>query len=298
MQKAPEPRLLAHTGDVCGEGILWVTREQALYWVDNRRNLVHRYRPGAAIQTWQFDETVATLAATTRVDTLCVIQGSCLALLNVRTGEKQAYGFGLQGWPEVRYNDCGVDADGALWIGSMGNNMFDGAKRQVPPGKGQLVRLTADGHLVTILVGIGVANTVAWSPQETRFYSADTLTNRLMSYTYERGTADLHDPQPLLEHFPRGRPDGSAIDEEGSIWNCRYDGGCILRISPSGVVQEVIEMPAQNVTSCAFGDDDLQTLYVTTAVSEQRPTPVDGGLFAIRTNVKGKPLHEHRIIGT
>jgi len=33
-----------------------------------------------------------------------------------------------------------------------------------------------------------------------------------------------------------GIPDGSAIDVDGCVWNARWDGGAILRITPEGKV--------------------------------------------------------------
>ena len=40
-------------------------------------------------------------------------------------------------------------------------------------------------------------------------------------------------------------PDGSTVDAEGYLWNCRYDGGCIVRVAPEGKIDRVIEMPVR-----------------------------------------------------
>ena len=60
----------------------------------------------------------------------------------------------------------------------------------------------------------------------------------------------------------------------------------------SGELIRKIEVPAKNVTSCAFGDEDLGTLYITTAREsttdeELQQYPHAGGVFKIRTGVKG-----------
>lgn len=201
----------------------------------------------------------------------------------------------LVGWPEVRYNDCGVDVNGALWVGSMNNSNLL-AEGIVSAGKGKIYRIDSGQQCSRVLDGIGVANTLVWNPQETIFYTADSLHNSITSYSFDRATGTLDAPRPLLLDYIRGKPDGSAMDQEGSIWNCRYGGSCIVRISPSGVIQNVIEMPTLNVTSCAFGGKDLRTLYVTTAVSRNHATPVDGALFAVETEVKGKPVRDYTIV--
>ena len=62
-----------------------------------------------------------------------------------------------------------------------------------------------------------------------------------------------------------GRPDGAAVDAQGCVWSARYGGGCVARITPRGDVDRIVPLPVSQVASCAFGDDDLRTLYITTA---------------------------------
>jgi sugar lactone lactonase YvrE len=72
------------------------------------------------------------------------------------------------------------------------------------------------------------------------------------------------------------------------LWNCRFFGACILRFSPTGELDRVIEMPVSNITNCAFGGEDLRTLYVTTAsLHAPEGERLAGALFAIQTDVQG-----------
>ena len=53
-------------------------------------------------------------------------------------------------------------------------------------------------------------------------------------------------------------------------------------------IDRVIEMPAQNITTCTFGGAGLPTLYVTTAAADRPPTDrLAGSLFAIETGIGG-----------
>ena len=55
-----------------------------------------------------------------------------------------------------------------------------------------------------------------------------------------------------------------------------------------GALDRVIEMPAQNITTCTFGGAGLTTLYVTTAAADRPPTDrLAGSLFAIETGIGG-----------
>ena len=178
----------------------------------------------------------------------------------------------------------------------MGNNFFlDGSRRAVTGTDGCLFRLGADGVLTTVVREIGVANTIAWSPDGTHLYSADSLANDLRVYPFDQQGAGLGKPRSLLKDLPKGPPDGSAVDSEGSLWNCRYGGGCVVRVSPLGQVQEVVEFPTINITSCAFGGPQLNILYVTTAMPHGPGRTGRWRLFAMPTTVRGQPLNHHHI---
>ena len=88
------------------------------------------------------------------------------------------------------------------------------------------------------------------------------------------------------------------MDADGYLWNCRYDGGCIVRLSPDGKIDRVIEMPVRKITTCTFGGPDLKTLFVTTASAEAAPCErLAGGLFAIPCEVSGQAENRFRVFG-
>ena len=77
--------------------------------------------------------------------------------------------------------------------------------------------------------------------------------------------------------------DGMCLDDQGNIiatagWELGGPGPSIYVFSPSGDILETHPVPATRPTNCAFGDNDLQTLYVTT---------LEGHLFRARTERRG-----------
>jgi sugar lactone lactonase YvrE len=179
----------------------------------------------------------------------------------------------------------------------MRNNVTaDGCTMNADGQDGILFRIDPDGSVSEWKTGIGISNTLAWSPDQTRFCFADTLANTIWVYKYEPATGAISGERTLLSGFERGLPDGSAMDSEGYLWNCRFAGKCIVRIAPDARVEGVIEMPVTNITSCTFGGDDYRTLYVTTgsngAPAEER---LSGGLFAFRTDRPGQPENRFRV---
>ena len=280
---------VAPTGDRCGEGVLWHPDEEAVYWTDINRFLIHRWTPrDACVRSWFFDEPVTAVLLTDSSETLVVVLGSGVILWEPRSDARSEAFFRLENWPRVRLNDAGVDPWGSLWVGSMRNNVnADGSAGEVGGTDGALYRIDPDGKATECLRGIGISNTIVWSPDRTQFYFADSLEDSIDVFEFDHG--ELKNPRPFLKNFGRGAPDGSTVDSEGYVWNCRYGGGCIVRVAPSGAIDRLVEMPTPNITNCTFGGDGFKTLYITTAALGASPGDrFAGGLFAMQTDVAGQ----------
>ena len=292
------PTCVANVGDICGEGAVWHAPESALYWTDINRFLIHRYSPSSHdVETWEFEEPVTSVNMTTRDDTLVVVLGSCVILWEPHTGRKYPTSFLLRGWPHVRLNDARPDPRGSLWLGSMRNNINpDKSMGSTGGTDGILYRLDPDGAISEWKSDIGVSNTVAWSPDRTRFYFGDSLANSVRCYDYNASDGSIKGERPFLEGFPRGLPDGSTVDADGYLWNCRFFGGCIVRVAPDGTIDTVIEFPVSNVTTCTFGGEGLRTLYVTSASGESHGEELAGSLFALETDICGQPENRFLIL--
>ncbi|XOV90601.1 MAG: SMP-30/gluconolactonase/LRE family protein [Pseudomonadota bacterium] len=280
---------VAPVGNQCGEAATWVPDEGVLYWTDVNRFLVHRLTPASgAVETWYFDEPCVALFLTDQPGVLLLAIGSKVIRWEPATDERRDFGFSLEGWPEVRLNDGRPGPGGEAWIGSMANNCGpEGEPGEVIGRRGELYRLAA-GKQEIFRTDIGISNTVCFSPDRSQFYFGDTVRNLIWRYDYDIETRSISNETPFFEGFDRGAPDGSTVDCEGYLWNCRFGGGCVVRVAPDGTVDEVIEMPCTNITTCEFGGGDLSTLYVTTAAmmipGYER---LAGSLFSINTSVPG-----------
>jgi sugar lactone lactonase YvrE len=278
------------SGDVCGEGILWQWDSQCLYWTDINRFLVHRYRLNdGAVKTWFFAEPVTCVMETSREGTLALSLGSGIALWKPDIDAPPVPLFALPGWPSVRCNDAAVDPGGALWVGSMRNNVKANGDAFPAGGRdGVLYRIDGNGSISEWRRDVGISNTLLWSPDKSRFYFGDTLQNCIWSYAYDLGEKSIAGEQPFFQGFERGGPDGSTIDADGYVWNCRYGGGCIVRVAPDGRIDRVIDLPVSRPTNCTFGGPQGNVLYITSASPEPGHWErFGGGLFAIQTNVAG-----------
>ena len=289
---------LAPTGDRCGEGAVWDPNSASLYWTDINRFLIHRYVPSTGnVSSWFFEEPVVALSLTEAEDIILVALGSGIILWRPANDERWAHPFSLPGWPAFRLNDGRADPRGDFWVGFMRNNV--GPEGEVLPiddrSDGEMLCVSANGKSRVLKSHIGVPNTVDWSPDQRYFYFGDTLQNTIWRYEYDAETGLIRNETDFFSGFERGLPDGSTVDADGYLWNCRWGGSCVVRVAPDGTVDRVVELPVTNVTTCVFGGPTDQTLFITTAGAQEDPHRLAGGLFAIESGVRGMDSYRAKL---
>ena len=274
----------------CGEGPVWSAANQALYWTDINRFLWQRYHPETAtVRHWIFHEPVCAAALTSRPGVFLLALGSKLIVWDEANDSRTPFAAPETNWPASRLNDGRPSPFGDFWVGSMQNNVDEQGQATPVTEKhlGTLYRVLADGSATVEDRELGISNTLCWSPDKTRFYFGDTMQNTIFVWDYDATTGQIANKRPFFSGFDRGRPDGSAVDSDGYLWNARYGGSCLVRVAPDGSVDRVVDMPVSNLTSCTFGGPDLKTLFVTSA---RQPGELRAGsVFSLNVEVAGLP---------
>ncbi|MHA1549558.1 MAG: SMP-30/gluconolactonase/LRE family protein [Alphaproteobacteria bacterium] len=288
-----EPKCIVPSGDGTGEGAMWSASEGALYWVDINRFLIHRMDfASRATQSWFFDQPVTALGLTSRLDTHIVALASKVILWQPGNDARADFAAPDDTAPHTRLNDGRPDPAGSFWVGSMQNNVApDGGDLAIDDhGAGRLFRIRKNGEVSVEKTGIGIANTLCWSPAGDRFYFGDTLKNAINVWDFSLARSAISRERPFFEGFERGLPDGSAMDRDGYLWNARYGGGCVVRVAPDGGIDRIVDLPVDNITTCTFGGPQLKTLFITTARGGNGPLErLAGGLFAMEADTPGLP---------
>lgn len=83
------------------------------------------------------------------------------------------------------------------------------------------------------------------------------------------------------------------MDVDGCYWICANDAGLLLRFTPQGKLDRQIAVPAIKPSMCAFGGNNLDTLFVTSIRPATGASEHDGHLFAVRPGVTGLPEPEY-----
>jgi sugar lactone lactonase YvrE len=290
---------MVRSRDLCGESPLWDAGAKCLYWTDINGFAIRRFVPATGeVKSWKFDAPVTALALTSLDGWLVAAVGGRLLFWSAEGDRRVEFVAVERDWPNHRLNDGSADSEGNFWVGSMPNNVAaDGSEKKADGFTGSLYRVAPDGDVSVRDSGFGITNTIVWSPSRATFYCACTIRNLIWAYDFveDGAQSDVRNKRVFAEKAGPGLPDGSAMDEEGSLWNCRWGGKGILRIAPSGEVVEKIAMPVSNITNCVFGGDDGRTLFVTTASMGAEREETAGGLFAMRVPVRGTAVGKFQI---
>ena len=281
--------LLDECNNSLGEGITYSSNDNFLYWLDIG-NLSKLHKLDLSLKKKEIFELPEIVTATSirSSDELILATNNGIKLFNT-FNKKFEIVLNIESQQLLtRSNDGASDSLGRFWFGTMQNN-FDKNGKSIPINEniGKLYKVDTNKKISIVEEELGIPNTFVWSPDNKNFYFTDTLNGTILSYDFELESGELSNKKNFAT-FDRGHPDGSTIDTDGCVWNCRWGGSCIVRFTPSGKVDQIIEMPVQNITNCIFGGSDMKTLFITTASNEgKNKNDLDGSLFSINLNYQG-----------
>ena len=270
-----------------GEGITYSSKDENLFWLDiNNESKLYKLNLSRDEKQIFYLPDIATATSVVSKNEVTLVSNNGINLFNTETNQYTRLIDIEKSLLNTRSNDGASDAAGRMWFGTMQNN-FDKKGNNIPLNKniGKLYKVDSHKKITIIEESLGIPNTFVWSPDNSKFYFTDTLSGKIVNYDFNLERGELSNKQNFT-NFDRGFPDGSTIDTDGCIWNCRWGGSCVVRFSPTGKVDQIIEMPVENITNCVFGGQDMKTLFITTASSENK-NAIDGSLFSVDLSYQG-----------
>lgn len=270
---------------VLGESPAWDEASQALWWVDIRAPAIHRWSPATdAHARWLMPALVGSIVRRAQGGLLVGLQTG-FHNFDPANGELALVAQPEALLPKNRPNDAKCDRAGRFWCGTMEDF---GAN-----ARGTLYRWERGRGIEAIEAPFFVPNSLAFSADGKRMFFTDTRQGDILRFDYDTASGTRGPAQVLLPLAGApGRPDGACIDSAGCLWSARYGGGAIVRITPAGKLDRVIDLPTTQPTSCAFGGPRLDELYITTAAQKLTPEqlsaqPAAGALLVCRPGVSG-----------
>lgn len=272
--------------DTLGEGCLSDPRDGSLYWTDIEGRRLHRLASNGETTTFPLPERAGFVLP--RRDPGFVIGfADRVALADPIFRQFTTLHVIEADLPQTRVNDATVDPEGGVVFGT-----FDERDRR---HVASVYRIAPSGELRHLLSSVTISNGLAFSPDGTIMYFADTPVGVIRRFAVGAGFRTFVEIEPLAgPNVAPGRPDGATVDKEGCYWNARVWGGCIVRIAPNGRVVDRLDLPTKGPTCVAFHGPSLTRLYATTlrlrhSPEELESMPQAGGLFAADVEVPGCP---------
>ena len=195
-------------------------------------------------------------------------------------------------------NDLVLDLQGRVWFtdpfyeGAGGPFSYDRANKELDHDSVYRLEPTAKGHfeIQRMTSDTTRPNGLLFSLDHQTLYVAQSgrrPEEKRELRAYPIGDDGRLKDFTVLHDFGEYRGvDGMCLDTAGNIvatagFELGGPGPSIYVFSPSGKVLERHDVPAMRPTNCAFGDEDLSTLYVTST---------EGHLFRARTDLQGVAL--------
>lgn len=276
-----------------GEGPVWDSIGQQLYWVDL---LAGNYLKGdiitKSIEVHSIGQPLGFFALRENNDGL---------VMGVRDGfgfydEKKSTFTLIEPSPEqynsrVRFNDGAVDPMGRLFGGTM---EWDGAENM-----GKLFRLNTDHSWNLLEENIHITNGMDWNSKKDTFFMIDTLRHAVYAYDYDLKLGGISNKRTHIQFSETEFPDGMTIDSEDGFWIAMWEGSKVIHFDQNGVKIEEITLPVLHPTSCCFGGSDMKTLFITTSklpLTNQQliDYPLAGQVFMVKTETKGQVVSRYK----
>ena len=304
-------KVLARGKNILGEGPLWSVSVRRLIWTDILAKCLYSLDPatGEVLR----HELASYVACTGETEAGEIVAASGLGWLLFHSGltDHEIIAEIPFDAASVRFNDGKIGPDGRFWVGTMdlkardpigalyrlvaactGKSGFCSDTSVIPPGQAAFC-----AEVREVEKGLTISNGIGWSPDAESMYLTDSKECVIYRYDFNKEAGTIRNRTVLVQDPERtGAPDGLAVDTDGNLWSARWGAGAVICYDPEGNERARIELPAVQVSSCCFGGNDLDILYITTArYGLAKPGPLDGALFACDDAGRGAAPYRFRI---
>lgn len=234
-------------------------------------------------KTFDVGQRIGTIVPNDQGQAVVALQNG-LYTHNLESGNQELIVNPLDTISNIRFNDGKCDPSGRLWVGSMGLDQ--------KPYRASLYSVEKDVAKQR-LDSITISNGIVWSKDQKTMYYIDTPDENVKAFDYDAETGEISNERVVVEIGGIGFPDGMAIDSEDMLWIALWNGNAVTRWNPqTGKMIGKVNVPAHNITSCAFVGEELDSLIITSArvdMSEEEleKYPLAGSLFVVVPGVKG-----------
>ena len=267
-----------------GEGTLWVKDQNSIFFVDIKKKRIFSLNiKTKKKKIFKVNKEIGFLAHFKKQIFILGLQGE-IRIQNLKT-KKILKSINIE--PKIklnRINDGKTDPKGNLWFGTM-----DNLERKIE--KGSLYKLDKNLNLKKIDKNYRITNGPAFIDQF-NFYHTDSGKKIIYKIKINKKNEIIKKNIFKKFTFNEGSPDGMTLDKNNNLWVAHYHGACVSVFDSKAKLIHRIQLPAKNITNCAFGGQNNNELFITSATkgmnkAELRKFRYSGFLFSVKTNTKG-----------
>lgn len=281
--------------EVLGESPVWDKETSSLFWVNVVGKELYRYHTKLGkLSKFELPQCISSITLKTNEEAIITLEDGYYRF-NLVTEELQLIQHVEQELTDNRFNDGKCDARGRFFAGTMSKRMIH--------DQAALYCLHNDFTVEQKLQSMTLSNGIAWTKDSSYMYLIDTLKHAVYQFDYNIDHAQLTNQKVAIDfQHEEGVPDGMTIDEEGMLWIAHWGGAKISRWNPTTSTKlSEISIPALNVTSCTFGGDKLDELYITTALDNMTEEqleqyPLSGQTLKLKMDIRGQETNRFREI--
>lgn len=253
-----------------GEGVIWW--QGTLLYVDIEGHKVVQFNPQTGEEKfWEIGQRVGFVVPR-EAGGMLVGCDNGLYFLD-EDGSLHFIADPEEGMTNNRFNDGKCSPDGHLFAGTI--------SLVKKTGDAKLYSLTSNGSLSEAFGPVTNSNGLGWSPDGQTLYYIDTPRREILAFDYAEGKLSNMRQTANTEHIDAS-PDGMTVDQDGRIWVAFCHGACVACFDPnSGAELQRVEIPCLETTSCVFGGDNLDELYVTTGIHKSEVEENAGMLWKV-----------------
>ena len=268
MGNAPLKKLA--TGFDWVEGPVWFGDAGCLLFSDIPNDKILRYTPGLGISTYRAPSHYSNGHTRDRQGRLVSCEHGLRRVTRTELdGGITVIADSYQGKPLNSPNDVVVKSDGSIWFSDphygIGSNYEGFAAEQELPCN--VYRVDPDGTMEAVLTDFNCPNGLAFSPDESLLYVADTGRMyqddpvHIRCFSMESGRPKS---RGIFHTIAPGKADGIRCDTDGNLWSSAGDG--VHCIAPDGHLMGKILVP-ETVSNLCFGGRAKHQLYITATTS-------------------------------
>ena len=267
-----------------GEGTLWVKDQNSIFFVDIKKKRIFSLNiKTKKKKIFKVNKEIGFIAHFKKQIFILGLQGE-IRIQNLKT-KKILKSINIE--PKIklnRINDGKTDPKGNLWFGTM-----DNLERKIE--KGSLYKLDKNLNLKKIDKNYRITNGPAFINQF-NFYHTDSGKKIIYKIKINKKNEIIKKNIFKKFTFNEGSPDGMTLDKNNNLWVAHYHGACVSVFDSKAKLIHRVQLPAKNITNCAFGGQNNNELFITSATkgmnkAELRKFRYSGFLFSVKTNTRG-----------